>query len=172
MWYNEENYVFSGVINMDKLLKLLDSNARLTDEQLATMLNISEDEVRAQIAKLEKEGAIRAYKAVVDWDKTDRNCVTAIIELKVTPRRDVGFEGIAEQIMAFEEVESVYLMSGGYDLSVRVTGRSFQEIAAFVAKRLAPLESVISTATHFVLRRYKESNVMFLGENQDERGYI
>ena len=157
---------------MEKLLKLLDSNARLTNEQLATMLNISVDEVRAQIASLEKSGAIRAYKAVVDWDKTDRNCVTAIIELKVTPRRDVGFEGIAEQIMAFEEVESVYLMSGGYDLSVRVTGRSFQEIAAFVAKRLAPLESVISTATHFVLRRYKESNVMFLGENQDERGYI
>ena len=157
---------------MDKLLKLLDSNARLTDTQLATMLDISEAEVRAQIAKLEKEGAIRAYKAVVDWDKTDRECVTAIIELKVTPRRDVGFEGIAEQIMAFEEVESVYLMSGGYDLSVRVTGRSFQEIAAFVAKRLAPLDSVISTATHFVLRRYKESNVMFLGDNQDERGYI
>ena len=157
---------------MDKLLKLLDSNARLTDEQLATMLNISEAEVRAQIAKLEKDGAIRAYKAVVDWDKTERSCVTAIIELKVTPRRDVGFEGIAEQIMAFEEVESVYLMSGGYDLSVRVTGRSFQEIAAFVAKRLAPLDSVISTATHFVLRRYKESNVMFLGENQDERGYF
>lgn len=157
---------------MDKLLKLLDSNARLTDEQLATMLDISEAEVRAQIAKLEKGGAIRAYKAVVDWDKTDRECVTAIIELKVTPRRDVGFEGIAEQIMAFEEVESVYLMSGGYDLSVRVTGRSFQEIAAFVAKRLAPLDSVISTATHFVLRRYKESNVMFLGDNQDERGYI
>lgn len=157
---------------MDKLLKLLDSNARLTDEQLAVMLNISQAEVRAQIAKLEKDGAIRAYKAVVDWDKTDRECVTAIIELKVTPRRDVGFEGIAEQIMAFEEVESVYLMSGGYDLSVRVTGRSFQEIAAFVAKRLAPLDSVISTATHFVLRRYKESNVMFLGDNQDERGYI
>ena len=157
---------------MDKLLKLLDSNARLTDEQLATMLDISQEEVRAQIRKLEKDGAIRAYKAVVDWDKTDRACVTAIIELKVTPRRDVGFEGIAEQIMAFDEVESVYLMSGGYDLSVRVTGRSFQEIAAFVAKRLAPLESVLSTATHFVLRRYKESNVMFLGENQDERGYI
>ncbi len=157
---------------MDKLLKLLDSNARLTDEQLATMLDMSTEEVHAQIAKFEKDGAIRAYKAVVDWDKTDRACVTAIIELKVTPRRDVGFEGIAEQIMAFEEVESVYLMSGGYDLSVRVNGRSFQEIAAFVAKRLAPLDSVISTATHFVLRRYKESNVMFLGDNQDERGYI
>lgn len=157
---------------MDKLLQLLDSNARLTDAQLATMLDISEEEVRRQIAALEKSGAIRAYKAVVDWDKTDRQTVTAIIELKVTPRRDVGFEGIAEQVMAFEEVESVYLMSGGYDLSVRVTGRSFQDIAAFVAKRLSTLDSVISTATHFVLRRYKESDVMFLGENQDERGIM
>ena len=157
---------------MDKLLKLLDSNARLTDAQLATMLGCTEDEVRAQIAELEKSGAIRAYKAVIDWDKTERQNVTAIIELKVTPRRDVGFEGIAEQVMAFDEVESVYLMSGGYDLSVRVNGRSFQDIAAFVAKRLSTLDSVISTATHFVLRRYKENNVMFLGENQDERGIM
>ena len=157
---------------MDKLLKLLDENARLTNAQLATMLDCSEDEVRTQIAALEKSGAIRAYKAVVDWDKTDRQNVTAIIELKVTPRRDVGFEAIAEQVMAFEEVESVYLMSGGYDLSVRVNGRSFQDIAAFVAKRLSTLDSVISTATHFVLRRYKDNNVMFLGENQDERGIM
>ena len=157
---------------MDKLLKLLDENARLTNAQLATMLGITEDEVCRQIAELEKSGAIRAYKAVVDWDKTDRQVVTAIIELKVTPRRDVGFESIAEQVMAFEEVESVYLMSGGYDLSVRVNGRSFQDIAAFVAKRLSTLDSVISTATHFVLRRYKDNDVMFLGENQDERGLM
>ncbi len=157
---------------MDKLLKILDSNARLTNAQLAAMLDVSEDEVSNRLAVLEKSGAVRAYKAVIDWDKTDRDYVTAIIELKVAPRRDVGFEGIAETIMAFDEVESVYLMSGGYDLSVRVTGRTFQEIAAFVAKRLAPLDSVISTATHFVLRRYKESNVMFLGENQDERGLV
>ena len=157
---------------MDKLLRLLDSNARLTDAQLATMMDCSETEIRQKIDWLEKSGAIRAYKAVIDWDKTERQCVTAIIELKVTPRRDVGFEGIAEQVMAFDEVESVYLMSGGYDLSVRVNGRSFQDIAAFVAKRLSTLDSVISTATHFVLRRYKESNVMFLGENQDERGIM
>lgn len=157
---------------MDKLLKLLDTDARLSDAQLAVMLGTTEDQVRAQIAELEKSGAIRAYKAVIDWDKTERQCVTAIIELKVTPRRDVGFEGIAEQVMAFDEVESVYLMSGGYDLSVRVNGRSFQDIAAFVAKRLSTLDSVISTATHFVLRRYKENNVMFLGENQDERGIM
>ncbi len=157
---------------MDKLLKLLDANARLTDEQLAAMLNVTEDEVRARINELEKTGAIRAYKALIDWDKTDRDSVTAIIELKVIPRRDVGFEGIAEQIMAFEEVESVYLMSGGYDLSVRVNGRTFQEIAAFVARRLAPLESVQSTATHFVLRRYKENHVAFLDETRDERGML
>lgn len=157
---------------MDKLLKLLDTNARLTNAQLAAMLNITEDEVARRITALEKCGAIRAYKALVDWDKTDRDNVTAIIELKVIPRRDVGFEGIAEQIMAFDEVESVYLMSGGYDLSVRVTGRTFQEIAAFVARRLAPLDSVQSTATHFVLRRYKESHVAFLGETKDERGML
>ena len=157
---------------MDKLLKLLDSNARLTDAQLAAMLNVTEEEVRSRITALEKCGAVRAYKALIDWDKTDVERVTAVIELKVIPRRDVGFEGIAEQIMAFDEVESVYLMSGGYDLSVRVNGRTFQEIAAFVARRLAPLESVQSTATHFVLRRYKESHVPFLGEAKDERGML
>ncbi len=157
---------------MDKLLKLLDTDARLTDAQLATMLDCSEEEVRRHIADMEKNGAIRAYKAVIDWDKTDRQNVTAIIELKVTPRRDVGFEGIAEQVMAFEEVESVYLMSGGYDLSVRVNGKSFQDIASFVAKRLSTLDSVISTSTHFVLRRYKENNVMFLGDKHDERGIM
>lgn len=156
---------------MDRLLRILDDNARLTDAQLAAMLDCSEDEVRARIAKLEKDGTLRAYKAVVDWDKTDRNRVTAIIELKVTPRPDVGFESIAERIAAFDEVESVYLMSGGYDLSVRVNGHSFQEIAAFVAKRLATLETVQSTATHFVLRRYKESQVRFLVNEKDERGF-
>ncbi len=157
---------------MDKLLKLLGTNARLTDAQLASMLNVSEDEVRSRIATLEKCGAIRAYRALIDWDKTDVERVTAVIELKVIPRRDVGFEGIAEQIMAFDEVESVYLMSGGYDLSVRVIGRTFQEIANFVARRLAPLDSVQSTATHFILRRYKESHVPFLDEAKDERGML
>ena len=155
---------------MDALLKLLDNDARLTNEQLAVMLGCTEEEVRARIAALERSGAVRAYKAVIDWDKTDRNRVTAIIELKVVPRPDVGFEAIAEQIADFEEVESVYLMSGGYDLSVRVNGHSFQEIAAFVARRLATLDSVQSTATHFILRRYKESHVPFCDKGVDERG--
>ncbi|MBR2406992.1 MAG: Lrp/AsnC family transcriptional regulator [Clostridia bacterium] len=157
---------------MDRLLRLLDADARLTDAQLATMLGCTEEEVRARIAALEKDGTLRAYKAVIDWDKTDRNRVTAIIELKVIPRPDVGFEAIAEMVAGFDEVESVYLMSGGYDLSVRVNGHSFQEIAAFVAKRLATLDSVQSTATHFVLRRYKESQVPFLTEEHDERDLV
>ena len=155
---------------MDKLLKLLDTNARLTNAQLAVMLDTTEESVRAQIAGLEKSGVIRAYKALIDWDRTDREYVTAIIELRVTPKRDLGFEGIAETIMRFEEVESVYLMSGGYDLSVVVTGRTFKEVAMCVAKRLSTLDSVISTATHFVLRRYKEKGVLFLTEDKDERG--
>ena len=157
---------------MDKLLKLLDTDARLTNAQLAVMLDKTEAEVAAQIAAWEREGVIRAYKALIDWDKPDREYVTAIIELRVTPKRDLGFEGIAETVMRFEEVESVYLMSGGYDLSVVVNGRTFQEVAMFVAKRLSTLDSVISTATHFVLRRYKEKGVMFLGLEKDERGVM
>lgn len=157
---------------MDKLLKLLDTNARLTDAQLAVMLDRPEAEVTAQIAQLERSGVIRAYKALIDWDRTEREYVTAIIELRVTPKRDLGFEGIAETIMRFDEVESVYLMSGGYDLSVVVSGRTFKEVAMFVAKRLSTLDSVMSTATHFVLRRYKDKGVMFLSEEKDERGVL
>ena len=112
---------------------------------------------------------IRGYKALIDWERTDREYVTAIIELRVSPKRDSGFESIAQSIMRLEEVESVYLMSGGYDLSVVVSGRTFQEVAMFVAKRLSPMDAVLSTATHFVLRRYKDRGVMFLDEVRDER---
>ena len=112
---------------------------------------------------------IRAYKALIDWDRTDREYVTAIIELRVTPKRDLGFEAIAETIMRFEEVESVYLMSGGYDLSVVVNGRTFQEVALFVAKRLSPLDDVLSTATHFVLRIYKREGKLYQLDEIDER---
>lgn len=157
---------------MDKLLKLLDTNARLSNAQLAAMLNITEDEVARQMAALEQAGIVRAYKALIDWERTDREYVTAVIELRVTPKRDLGFETIAETVMRFDEVESVYLMSGGYDLLVTVTGRTFKDVSMFVAKRLSTLDSVLSTATHFVLRRYKESGVMFLGEEKDQRGAL
>ncbi|HHV50784.1 MAG TPA: Lrp/AsnC family transcriptional regulator [Clostridiales bacterium] len=157
---------------MDKLLELLDSNPRLTNQQLGVMLGRSEKDVADQIAKWEREGVIRGYKAVVDWEKTDRPYVTALIELRVTPKRDFGFDSIAETIMRFNEVESVYLMSGGYDLAVIVSGRTFKDIAMFVAKRLSTLDSVISTATHFVLQRYKESGIILRGEEKDERGVL
>ncbi len=157
---------------MDKLLELLDSNPRLTNQQLSVMLGRSEKDVADQIAKWEREGVIRGYKAVVDWEKTDRPYVTALIELRVTPKRDFGFDSIAETIMRFNEVESVYLMSGGYDLAVIVSGRTFKDIAMFVAKRLSTLDSVISTATHFVLQRYKESGIILRGEEKDERGVL
>ncbi len=155
---------------MDKLLKLLNENARLSCQQLAVMLNTTEESVREQIAAYEKEGVIRGYNTIINWEKADANHASALIELKVSPKRDRGFDEIANRIMQFEEVESVYLMSGGFDLAVRVNGQSMQEIAMFVAKRLSTLESVLSTATHFILTRYKEGGVILESENeQDER---
>ena len=157
---------------MDKLLKLLDTNARLTNAQLAVMLDRPEAEVAAQIAALERSGVIRAYKALIDWDRTEREYVTAIIELKVTPKRDLGFEAVAETIMRFEEVESVYLMSGAFDLTVIISGRTLREVASFVSDRLAPLEGVTSTATHFILKKYKDHGTVLGQAKTDERMVI
>ena len=157
---------------MEKLLRLLEKDARLTNAELAVMLNMEEAAVTAQIAELEKQGVIRGYKALIDWDRTDREYVTALIELRITPKKDTGFDGIAERIMKFEEVETICLMSGGFDLLVMVNGRSFKDVAMFVAKCLSSMDSVVSTATHFVLRRYKEKNVLFLSEEKDERSAL
>ena len=155
---------------MDQLLSLLNENARLSNAQLAVMLNRTEQEVADQIAEYEKEGIIRGYRTVINWEKLDKNKAIALIELKVTPKRDRGFDEIAGRIMQFEEVESVYLMSGGYDLAVRVHGKSMQDIAMFVMRRLSTLDSVLSTATHFILTRYKENGIiMNVEEEEDER---
>lgn len=153
-----------------KLLNLLSEHARYSDRELAVMLGMTEEEVKRQIAEMESEGVIRVYKAVVDWERTERPYVSAIIELKVIPQPDSGFEDVARRIMKFDEVESVYLMSGGYDLCVIVTGKTFQEVSMFVAKRLATMAEVTSTATHFVLRRYKELNVQLCDTESDDRG--
>lgn len=153
-----------------KLLKLLEKNARYTIADLATMLGLSEEEVRAQIDEMQKKGLIRGFKTVVDWERLDSAYVSALIELKVTPQLDTGFEDIAKKIMKYNEVESVYLMSGGYDLCVIVKGKTFQEVAMFVGKVLAPMKGIISTATHFVLRRYKELDVILCGDEGDDRG--
>jgi DNA-binding Lrp family transcriptional regulator len=157
---------------MDKILSLLETDAKLTTNQLAAMLGKTEAEIRAEIEAYEKAGVIKAYKALIDWDKAGRDSITALIEVKVTPQRDFGFEQVAERIMQFEEVSSCYLMSGGFDLLVMVEGASFKEVAMFVAERLAPLDNVLSTGTHFVLRKYKDKGVMFGVEQPDERGKI
>ena len=153
-----------------KILKLLNKNGRMSHADIATATGISEAAVTAEVKRLEEEGLIRGYKAVIDWDRLDSAYVSAIIELKVTPKAGLGFEDVAAKVMNYPEVESVYLMSGVYGLNVVVTGKTFQEVAKFVAKELSTLESVTSTATHFVLRRYKELDVPLLGEGRDERG--
>lgn len=153
-----------------KLLRLLEENARLSLEQLAAMTGESTQSVARELDRLERGGTIRSYTAIIDWEKTSRSYVSALIELRVTPKRDFGFEEIAKTVMEFPEVETVYLMSGGYDLMLIVSGESFRDIALFVAHRLSPLDSVLSTSTHFVLRRYKERGVAVCdGEEGDER---
>ena len=158
-----------GVIYMDQLLALLSDDARLSNAELAAALSISEEEAAARVAQYEKEGVIRGYKTIVDWEKTDRDYVSARIELKVVPKKGMGFEEIAEIIARFDEVESVYLMSGGCDIALNVSGRSFKDIAMFVAHRVSTLESVQSTSTSFVLRTYKEMGVLVDAEEKDER---
>ena len=152
-----------------KLLKLLCKNARYTLHELSVMTGLNEDNVKLQVNEMEKEGLIRGYKAVIDWERLDSAMVSAIIELKVEPQPDVGFEQIAEEVKKYSEVESVYLMSGGYDLCVIVKGKTFQEVAMFVAKQLAPMKYVVSTATHFILRRYKEMDIELIGDVKDDR---
>ena len=153
-----------------KVLKVLANNARCAIEDIATMTGLDEAEVKKEISELEKAGIIKGYKTVIDWEKLDNAYVSALIELKVIPQEEYGFEKIAETVMKYREVETVYLMSGAYDLTVIVKGKTFQEVAMFVAKELATMHGVTSTATHFVLRRYKELDVELVGEERDDRG--
>jgi DNA-binding Lrp family transcriptional regulator len=141
---------------MKELLQLLKQNARLSNAELAAMLGKTEAEVAAEIQKLESEGVIRGYSVIIDEELADRDAVSAYIELKITPQPDCGFDEIARLISGFEEVESVTLMSGGYDLGITISGRGLRDIAGFVSQRLATLDGVLSTRTHFVLKRYKE----------------
>lgn len=154
---------------MDNLLNLLDKNCRMKDEQLAVLLGVSPEEVVGAVAAYEKSGVIRGYKAIIDWDKTDREYVVARIEIRVIPMRDYGFDEIARTIYSFDEVETCYLMSGGYDLAVTVTGKSFKDVALFVSQKLAPIDAVQSTSTHFVLKKYKERGIMLADKEKDMR---
>ncbi len=153
-----------------EILKLLARNARYTAEEMAIMLDKNADEVAKAVKELENDGLIRGYKAVIDWDKTDGAYVSAIIELNIVPKAGLGFEDVARKIMKYPEVESVYLMSGVYDLNVVVKGKTLQDIAWFVAKELASIDSVTSTTTHFVMRRYKEMDLDLVSPDEDDRG--
>jgi DNA-binding Lrp family transcriptional regulator len=154
---------------MDELLKLLKKNALETPENLAKMLNLSAEEVKARIAEYEKKGVIRGYQAVVNEDQLDLRRVTAVIEVKVTPEREGGFNHVAERISKFPEVSSVYLMSGAFDLLLFVSGRDLKEVAFFVSEKLATIKGVVSTATHFMLKTYKYHGVLMESQDGYER---
>lgn len=157
---------------MNKLLELLAQDARISDSEISTVLGISEEEVKKQIALYEDSGVIKGYKAIIDKNKAHISTTSAIIEITVQPKFANGFDELAEKISDFEEVESIFLMSGGFDFAVMVTDKSFEEVAMFVAKRLAPLDGVLSTATHFILKKYKEYGVQFTENSADDRGNI
>ena len=152
------------------LLELLENDGRLSAKELSSILEKEVGDIKKEISELEEQGVILGYKTIVDWDKTDREYVTALIEIKVIPQRDRGFDDIAAKICRYPEVKSVYLMSGGFDIAVLVEGKTMREVALFVAEKLALIESVTSTATHFVLRRYKDKGVIYKAPEKDERG--
>ena len=141
---------------MDKLLQLLSTNSGFTTAEIASMLGEPEDYIKAQIKEYENKGIIKGYQAVVNWEEVENSNVEALIELKVTPKKETGFDEMAELCMAFEEVESIYLMAGAYDFALIVQGQSIQDIAMFVAKKLSTIDGVLSTGTHFIMRRYKD----------------
>lgn len=157
---------------MNDLLTLLKQNARFSNEQLATMLDTTPENIAAEIEKLENSGIIKGYSVIVDENKVNGNLASAVIELKVTPQRDCGFDDLAKTVMMYDEVESVSLMSGSYDLAVTVTGKDLKEIALFVAQRLSTIEGVLSTTTHFILKTYKEKGIFIQEEDVDERGFV
>lgn len=158
---------------MEEILKILDKEqGRVSREKIAQMLGISEEEVDSKIREMEKQNIIVGYKTIVNWDKTDVDLVTALIELRITPQRGEGFDKVAERIYKYPQVRSLYLMSGAYDLAVTISGKSMKDVALFVASKLAPMDSIISTATHFVLKKYKEEGIVFEDDEKDTRQVI
>ena len=156
----------------EKILRLMEKNSRISVKDLAVMLGISEIDAANTIADLEKKNVICGYNTIIDWDKTSEEKVTALIEVKVTPQRGLGFDSIAERLYQYEEVTSVYLMSGGFDFTVIVEGKSMKAVAQCVSNKLAPLESVLSTSTHFVLKKYKDYGTVLDAPEKDERMLI
>lgn len=158
---------------MEEILNILDKEkGNVSRAKIAQMLGMEEKEVADKIEKMEKENVIVGYKTIVNWDKTDKDVVVALIELRITPQRGEGFDKVAERIYKYPQVKSLYLMSGAYDLAVTIECKSMKEVALFVAQKLAPMDSIISTATHFVLKKYKEEGIVFEDDEKDTRQVI
>ena len=153
-----------------KLLALIENDATLTTEELAVLLGTDTETVAKRINELEENGTILSRQALIDWDQTDREYVTAFIEVKIQPQRDFGFDRVAERIYNYPEVKSLYLMSGGFDFVVMIEGKTMREVALFVSQKLATIEFVTATSTHFVLKKYKDKGVIYKSPEIDERG--
>lgn len=156
----------------EKILKLLEQDFTLEHRHIATMLNTTEAAIDKEIETMIEEGVLLRAKPLINWEKTDREFVTAVIELNVTPQRGEGFDKVAQRIYQYPEIKDLYLMSGGYDLSVTIEGKTLKEVAMFVSEKLAPMECVISTRTHFILKKYKQDGVVFEEPRKDERSVI
>lgn len=156
-----------------KILDILDKNGeRANIQKIAQMIGKTEDEVDKIVKGLEKENIIVGYKTLINWDLTDAEIVDALIELKITPQRGEGFDRVAEKIYKYPQVKSLYLMSGAYDLAVMIQGKTMKDVALFVAEKLAPMDNILSTATHFVLKKYKEDGLIFYNNEEDTRQVI
>ena len=153
----------------EEILRLLEKISRIVIKEFAILVGKTETEVANEIAQMEKEGIIRGYYTLINWDNTNDERVSALIEVKVTPQRGIGFDKIAERISKFDEVKSVYLMSGGFDFTVILEEKTMKEIAQFVTSKLSTLDEVLNTATHFVLKKYKDYGVTMMEEHKDER---
>ena len=153
----------------DELLAIIEKNSRIDLKELAIILGVEEIDVVNELAALENEGIICGYHTLINWEKTDIEKVSALIEVRVTPQRGQGFDNVAERIQKYPEVRSVYLMSGGYDLMVILEGKTLREVSSFVSDKLATLEPVLSTATHFILKKYKDHGTILGKKETDER---
>lgn len=160
------------MIDQHELLRLIEHNARLTPPELAVMLGATEEEIASEIDRLHTENIILGYTTVVNWDKTNRESVTAMIEVRLTPQRDQGFDKIAQHLYRFPQVASCYLMSGGFDLMLIIEDSTLREVASFISNKVAPIEGVVSTATHFILKKYKTNGVIFENKQVDPREAI
>lgn len=155
-----------------EILSILENDSRTAPSQIAVMLGCGEEEVKSEIKKLEDEKIILGYRTIVNWEKTDNDATKAYIELKITPQRGEGFDKVAERIYKYPQVKSLTLMSGAYDLLLEVEGKSLRDVSMFVSEKLAPMDSVVSTATHFVLKTYKKEHVLFENKEEDLREVI